>query len=184
MFVVYVSEAGKCIRYVYFSRVIGQIEDKNKLPQVKNGKNLHKNFQDVMVKLFKEYIEVEKPVKFIRKNLILKGRVDILTESGVIEIKTCNRMPRYPYENHLRQINIYMKLTNKTRGLLIYINQNNEEDRKYFEVNFDPELFEEDMMRFEELMKAVENKIPPRKEPSPLCKFCEYKEFCEKEDTF
>jgi CRISPR/Cas system-associated exonuclease Cas4 (RecB family) len=173
-----VSEVGRCLRFLYFSRVIGRLEDVGSKPEVIASKNMHVEFQNDYAAI-DETAKMEKEVMFVHENFIIVGKADIITEEKVIEIKTVKNLPEKPYPPHLRQINFYMKLCGREKGSLIYIKRETKE-QKTFSVDYDEDLFLEDLKRFEKLTKHLETTTVPEKERTKMCEFCEYKELCEK----
>ncbi len=173
-----VSEVGRCLRFLYFTRVIGRLEDVGSKPEVIAGRNMHVEYQNDYAAI-DQNAKMEKEVMFVHENFIIMGKADIVTREKVIEIKTVNNLPERPYAPHIRQINFYMKLCGREKGNLIYIERETKK-QKTFSVDYDENLFLKDLRRFEKLAKCLETTTVPEKEITKMCEFCEYKELCEK----
>ncbi len=174
-----VSEVGKCMRFLYFTRVLGRLEDISSKPEVVEGKTLHENFQNEWIEQVDSEAKQEEEAMFLHDKFVVRGKADIVSGDKVIEIKTTNKLPPRPYETHVRQLNFYLGLFKLEHGLLIYLLRNGN-GRREFEVGFDEGMFLNDLRRFEKLYECLTSFIVPEKEPSPLCNFCEYRFLCDR----
>ena len=109
--------------------------------------------------------EFEKTVNFNGKEITIIGRPDILLEDSVIEIKYSRTPEDKPLEHHINQLKIYMFLTNKNKGVLVYFTP-----RGLREFTFEEEV-KEDFIH-----SILETWGSPRYEWE--CQYCNYKEIC------
>ena len=173
-----VSEVGKCLRFLYLTRVIGRLEDIDSKPEVIAGRKIHAEFQNDYA-IFDENARMEEEVMFIHENFVVVGRADIITDDRVIEIKTINSLPAKPYSAHIRQLNFYMRLCGRKKGTLTYIERETGK-QKDFSIELDENAFLEDLRRFEKLAKHLRSMSLPKREETGICKFCEYAVICER----
>ncbi|MCD6367760.1 MAG: Dna2/Cas4 domain-containing protein [Candidatus Aenigmarchaeota archaeon] len=192
----YPSEIGNCLRKVWYSYKYPKDVEPKLLKIFEVGNILHNFVVDVLeseknpdVKL----IESELPVKIKEKNFIISGRIDdvIVVESlekkFLVEVKSCKFLPMEgPQDHHVMQLNLYMHASGIHDGILLYIQKDDLESR-VFNIEYDEALAEKTLKRFEDLHRYLTNdEIPPPEakmnpDMSWMCKFCDYKDRCEKE---
>jgi len=101
----------------------------------------------------------------------------------VVELKTCNKLPYNPYSSHIEQINAYMHIFDKPKGLIVYISRT-QLGVRIFDYYGDWQLFQYTLDKAKVLKNALDNDIPP---PSNLplaerklyCKECPFKTLCQ-----
>ncbi len=77
-------------------------------------------FKEIFPNLESTEKEIEKTVEYDDKIITIVGRPDILLKDAVIEIKYSRLVNEEPLEHHLNQLKLYIFLTGKPRGYLIY----------------------------------------------------------------
>jgi len=160
---IWVSDLISCKKKVEFYRKFPEmfiIE-----PKLYIGKFIHTGIQEVLKEIY-ENVEIEKEVEKEIDGKIIKGRVDAILDDTILEIKyTSNTNLKEPYPHHIIQLKIYLWLTQKNKGKLIYITPNN-----LLEFDVDGEFKDEDII---ELIKN---------EKSPMwdweCCYCPFKPLC------
>ncbi len=70
---------------------------------------------------FQVEVEFEKEISIDNREVKIKGRVDALNENYVVEIKTARSDLGIPHDHHLMQLQIYLNILNREKGILIYI---------------------------------------------------------------
>jgi len=195
----YPSEAGTCIRKVWYSYKYPQQIKTDTLKIFEMGNVMH----DFIVRVLKsekmkdvKLLESELPFKLPMENFLISGRVDdvfLIKSSGktfVAEIKSSKmlNMIKKPQKHNVMQLQLYMFATGIHNGLLVYIEKNTLQ-AKVFEINFDEDIIKEILNRFNELHDSLlTNNIPPaearinKSDIGWMCNYCEYKEKCDKED--
>lgn len=129
---------------------------------------VHRGLEELLKEYgFQSEVEVVREVKVNDKNYIIKGRVDALNEDCVVEIKTARSDIGLPHEHHIGQLQIYLNLLNRNKGVLIYITP----DRI---VEFPVE--KEEINMNELLKETLENSKHPRWEWE--CRYCMFAKIC------
>lgn len=133
------------------------------------GELVHKGLQGMLSSRGYEIeYEVAKRVPLDNGEATVKGRVDALSSEEVIEIKT-SRGPaeKLPYPHHLLQVRLYMELTGRSKGVLIYLSSD-----KILEYRVDPgEPVLEKLLR-----ETADASVAPRWEWE--CKNCVFSRIC------
>ena len=192
----YPSEIGSCLRKVWFSYKKPKELDKDKIKIFQVGIMLHDFIADVLrsektpeVRL----IDSEVPFKLYFPDFMISGRVDdilIVEENGkkiLVEVKSTKslNMINEPQDAHVKQLQIYMHALKIPNGMIVYVEKSSLKTIE-FEVEYDEEQVKEIMKRFEKLHEfIITNKMPePEAKLDPnknwMCKYCEYREECER----
>ncbi len=129
-------------------------------------KNLVLNYKE---KLFKDLVsttsEVEKKISVNGKEITITGRPDLVMEDSVIEVKYSRTPEDKPLEHHIAQLKLYMYLTNKRKGILVYFTPHGL--REF--------IFEEEISdNF--VHELINNWKTPRYDWE--CQYCNYREIC------
>jgi len=171
---IFVSEVTYCIRKAYLLRRDPRPFNREKLVILVWGSLAH-----FLVENYIDYDGVlcEKSVSVDLGGFKLKGRADIIIDDYIVELKTAYSLPDKPFNHHVLQLQAYLWMLDREEGFLVYIARRAggivsfkiERDVKYW-----IEIVDRARKLHEHLKK---NEIPPP-EKSPLCKFCEYKEYC------
>jgi len=129
-------------------------------------KNLVMDYRE---KLFKDLVsttsEVEKKISINGREITIIGRPDIIMEDSVIEVKYSRTPEDKPLEHHIAQLKLYMYLTNKKKGILVYFTP-----RGLREFIIEEEIDEE------YVQELVNNWKTPRYDWE--CQYCNYREIC------
>lgn len=129
-------------------------------------KNLILNYKE---KLFKDLVsttsEVEKKISINGREITIIGRPDIIMRDSVIEIKYSRTPEDKPLEHHIAQLKLYMYLTNKKKGILIYFTPHGL--REF--------VFEEEISD-NYVQELVDSWKTPRYDWE--CQYCNYREIC------
>ena len=97
---------------------------------------------------------------------IIKGRVDLLKDGEIIEIKTSRAGFKIPYEHHIEQLQIYMNLLKANEGRLLYITPDRIVEFKFVRRKIDMKQVLNDYFKSD----------GPRYEWE--CKYCPFSQFC------
>lgn len=86
---------------------------------------------------------------------------------------------RKPKPDHLEQVNTYMYCLELDRGVIMYISRGDPALRKFFNVEFSPELWEKTHKKIRlALDSAFEERLPPVKTNNYTCRICPYSYVC------
>ncbi|MCY0874933.1 MAG: PD-(D/E)XK nuclease family protein, partial [Firmicutes bacterium] len=150
------------------------------------GIALHEGLETLLTMYGEKKIEFEKEVRKQYDNFTLIGRLDGITEDNiVVEFKTVYKPPDHPYEEHVFQVLIYMNMLNTTKGVIVYIGNNEMkefivEDGKVTELETGQIFFSQYHVDDEWIKKQIENyKTRTLIAPFDECKFCELKKTCQ-----
>ena len=177
---IHVSEVVGCLRKAWLNRKYGDVRNLNHLSDMKCvilGLGLASHF--VLEQALRElgYV-VEKPVTLEFPNgLKLIGTPDAFNDKAVLEVKTVNKIPDYPYEHHILQLNAYLNILNYDSGLIIYICKKDGKV-KIYEIRRDMRKYVQILQRAKKLHYHISKDIPPDPEPSYLCNYCEWRLYC------
>jgi len=185
----YVTDAGKCPRAVYFSMKDAPKEpyDARSLRSFENGDHTHIRLTSALFSLgIVCAVEVAIP-----PNETLHGRADAIVRIDgspyVVEFKSINR---YAFENrlarpdpdHLKQLQLYLHFFKLPKGILVYENKDTQ-DLKEFVVEYDNALVARTLAELGEIRGYVERGVVPSK-PDGIepwrCDYCPYKATCAK----
>ena len=177
---VHVGEVVQCLRKSWFNRKYGDVRNLNHLSDSKCvilGLGLASHF--VLEEALRELGYVtEKPVTVEFPNgLKLIGTPDAYNDKVVLEVKTVNKIPDYPYEHHILQLNAYLNILNYDSGLIVYICKKDGRV-KIYEIRRDMRKYVQILERAKKLYYHISKDIPPEPEPSHLCNYCEWKLYC------
>ena len=176
---IHVTDLTTCIRRSYFEKVYGRkINYPNSL-FILRGILVHEAILEQLAKELKANYEIEIEYKGI------KGRIDLLTEKEVIEIKTINKVPIFPYSGHLEQLNFYCFASDRDVGILVYVGI---ADGKVisFEHYANREMLDKTLEKFVKLKESLEQLVPPSSNLDLVsrkifCPNCPYRDKCEEE---
>jgi CRISPR/Cas system-associated exonuclease Cas4 (RecB family) len=105
----------------------------------------------------------------------------LIVELKSINNKNWDKLPKtLPKMEHRMQLQLYMYLTGIRQGVVYYENKDNQ-DQKYFYVAYNPEMVEKIINDIRYVIKHIdENKLPERDYPpvSFQCTYCDYKDMC------
>jgi len=173
--VIHVSEVSGCLRKAYYTRrtPMKAADTVHVIMTIGNG--VHQQLQQYLVSQgWRSEVEVIWNFKKFR----LTGHIDLYhpKENIVVELKTINKKPGKPYQNHLIQLNAYMKMINAAKGYLVYIARDGHV--KVFRHRFDKQLWSQTIKRAFYLWYSLRDNKPPKPERSPLCNYCPFRWTC------
>lgn len=184
----YVSDAGKCPRAIYF-RIKGYAKkemDARVLRLLDHGDHTHLRIMGVLFSLgIVRASEVEIPSKET-----IGGRADAIVSLNnhlyVLEIKSVNKAAfnklEKPNPDHAKQLQLYLHYFKLGDGVIIYECKDTQ-DIKEFVVSYDKEEVDAILKDFEEIKKRINaNVVPeiPDNMEKWRCDYCPYGEECVK----
>lgn len=193
----YPSEAGNCIRKVFYSYKNPKEVDLELLKIFEAGNILHEFIVDVLESEKNPHVELlekESPFTLEIDDVTISGRVDdiiivkIDNKVFLVEVKSTSSL-KYtdePSEAHIMQLQLYMNAKNIHNGLIIYLEKNTLQS-KSFHVKYNEKIFEKTIRRLKEIHQYLkENKLPiPEARiistKTWMCKNCQYREDCFKD---
>jgi CRISPR/Cas system-associated exonuclease Cas4 (RecB family) len=195
----YPSEIGSCMRKTWYSYKFPQQVDAKLMKIFAMGDMLH----EFVVKVLQsektkdvQLLQYEFPIKVQIDDFLVSGRVDdliLLKMSGktvLVEVKSCRDIVwiKGPQPHHIPQLQFYMHATGVHSGILLYIDKASLQTRA-FEIPYDESLCKTIEDRFRGLNRHLkENSLPPPEAKQKIdtkwmCKFCEYKDMCDRDAT-
>ena len=171
---IFVTDAvAPCLRKVYYSRVFGMMKNLSMI----RGLRVH---EELLAKLAHELdCSYEEPVEKTVDGIKILGRIDVLCDDSVIELKTS----RYPdlREEWILQVNAYMGLTGRETAYVVVLY--GEPDLRVYvhKLEYDPEKFTAFLDRVRTLSESLRTDNPPPAQRSKLCNYCEFKPLCKNE---
>ena len=189
----YPSEAGSCLRKVWYSYKYPKEIDPELRKVFEMGNILH----DFVVEVLKsektpsvKLLESEVPFTLKVEDFLISGRVDniILVEINgkkyIVEVKSTRFLFDKPQKHNIMQLQLYMHALKIHNGMLLYIEKNSLNSR-LFEIKFDKKIVEDVMKRFGSLHKNITEDVLPlpearleKEEMGWRCKYCEYGDKC------
>ncbi|CAJ31498.1 putative nuclease [Betalipothrixvirus acidiani] len=150
------------------------------------GVALHEGLEKLLTMYGEKKIEFEKEVRKQYGDYTLIGRLDGLTEDNiVIEFKTVAKPPDHPYEEHIFQVLIYMNMVNATKGVIVYVGNNEMrefivEDGKVTEIETGQTFFSQYHVDDEWIKRQIEMYMTKTLiAPFNECRYCELRKSCQ-----
>jgi len=193
----YPSEVGSCLRKVWYSYMFPSEVEPDLVKIFEIGNIVH----DFIVKVLKsekspdvKLLKSEFPFKVNVDDFVISGRVDnlILVQSSgevfLVEVKSTKDL-KYVKEaapHNIVQLQLYMHFTGVHKGLLLYVDKGNLKTRS-FEIPYSEAEVNKILDRFRALHKSLkDDKLPEaearsHEEINWMCKYCEYRDRCEKD---
>ncbi len=167
----YPSEAGNCVRKIYYSYRTPKETDVEILKVFEMGNLVHGFIVDVLKSEKNSEIELiasEDPFQVKIDNFVVSGRIDdvLLVKADnklyVIEVKSTADLSytKEPNEAHVYQIQLYMHHSKIKEGIILYVEKNTLQ-AKSFVINYDETKLNEALDRFRLLDNSLRNKILP-----------------------
>jgi len=155
---IYITDLVGCIRRSYYIKKYGFPVDESTALWLLLGTMFH----DLIIPVIAEALNGQKevPTMYSYEGVDIRGRVDILLDDAVIELKTCTKLPMKPKLSHVEQVNAYMHFFNKPKGVLVYVSKI-QADVAVFECNKNPHMFQQTLEKAKILKEAIENNTPP-----------------------
>jgi CRISPR/Cas system-associated exonuclease Cas4 (RecB family) len=194
----YPSEVGSCLRKLWYSYKYPLEVDSDLLKIFEAGNIIHGFVVEVLKSEKNKDVELlksEMPFKIEAEDFVVSGRVDdlvLVKASGknvLVEVKSTKDISfvKKPQTNHVMQLMFYMEATGVHNGIVLYIDKNDLKS-KVFEVEFDSHRAAEIFDRFKFLHEHLKKDAVPEAEAKGvegikwMCKYCEYKEKCNKNE--
>lgn len=193
----YPSEAGNCLRKVFYSYKNPKAVDTELLKVFEAGNILHEFIVDVLESEKNpqvELLETESPFTLEVDDMTISGRVDdiiivkIDNKIFLVEAKSTSTL-KYtdePHEAHVMQLQLYMHAKDIHNGLIIYLEKNTLQS-KTFPVSYDAKYADKTIKRLKDLHQHLkEDKLPIAEariiySKGWMCKGCQYREDCIKD---
>lgn len=193
----YPSEAGNCMRKVFYSYKNPKEVGLELLKIFEAGNILHEFIVNVLESEKNPHIELlekESPFTLEVDDMTISGRVDdivvlkIDNKVYLVEVKSTSSLKytNEPHDAHVMQLQLYMHAKNIHNGIIIYLEKNTLQSKSFL-VTYDDKKNEKVIERLKELHKHIkENKLPiPESRiistKSWMCKKCQYREDCFKD---
>ncbi len=190
----YPSEAGNCIRKVFYSYKNPKEVGLELLKVFEAGNILHEfivNVLDSEKNPHIELLEKESPFTLEVDDIVISGRVDDIVVVKVdnkvylVEVKSTSglKYTHEPHEAHIMQLQLYMHAKDIHNGLIIYLEKNTLQS-KSFDVAYDAKYADKTIKRLKELHQHIkEDKLPIPEarviySKNWMCKGCQYREEC------
>lgn len=169
--VVWVTEVSRCIRQSFYSRIFLRSPDFGAAYTILRGRLLH----EVILKNMPIGVtEVEEGTRSITVEgaggrVEIRGRADMVIGDYVVDLKTSERAPERLPEEYRDQVQLYMELYGKNKGLVVYITR---DGLKYFYEERDEGRISKLKEKALKLSRALrENKLPEA-EVGVWCRWC------------
>ena len=135
-----------------------------------------------------EIVDIEKEMKDNPFKWV-SGSADAITDSHIIDFKTCKKLPSKPSDQYKRQINFYSYMyylhtgIEITKGSIIYIEKESA-FRKHKIFEFD--LLDVDSNRhlMMSAMEQIAAEEPPERKENTLCTTCPFRDNCDPHGFF
>jgi len=177
---IHVTDLTTCLRRSYYIKKHGFPMNEKLAYWLLFGQVIHDMVEKEIAEYYNGKAEMQGYIKW--DNVKVHATCDVLTDQYVIEIKTCNRIPYKPYDNHREQLNAYLHIFNRQIGKLVYISRSQLQSH-VFTIQPEYTLFVETMQKAVVLDQALKNNKPPRCNLSLdqrkfYCRDCPYKDKC------
>jgi len=169
---IYVTELTQCLLKSWYNRAMGVPPSDEKIVVLLLGDDVH-----YLINSQFPLGEGEKSFEKEYNGVRIRGRVDRIVGSTILEFKTTSRIPTEPLSHHVDQMQLYFWLTDTEKGFLVYVAKTNGKVR-VFEVFRDDEKIKELLEKAVKLSESLKKGEPPEPENSWLCDYCEYKSQC------
>jgi len=181
--VVFPSEIGICFRRSYLSRKFEFEKQINEI-YLDLGEQQHKHIEEYFKEKLNCQVEIE--IHDEIENLKINGRIDLICNNDLIELKTIATQYFQIKEYHLYQVALYYYILKKqnykiNNVYIIYLNRITKEVKQY---KIDDKVLEEQtkkaiewIKKYKEYLKAEDYKKVPGVN-NFICKHCEFKAKC------
>ena len=191
---VHASELGYCLRKTYFQTIKPKPLSIELLGIFELGNVLHEKMTEILENLMKKEgseilrIESEKRIIFYfpEDDFRISGQYDdlVFLKNGKTVLIEKKSIKNFIYldaakDEHIMQANLYAKALMPNETQLVYISKENLAVKSFVVVP-DMKIVKLAIARAKTLHHAISNKIPPQKEKSWICRFCDYAKECEK----
>ena len=187
----YITDAGKCGRAIFFKfkNVPREKMTPDVLRMLDHGDYIQ---MQILSTLFSLGIVRASEIK-IPPQEIISGRADAIISINndlyVVDFKSMNSMVfknlQEPKEENVNQIQLYLHYFKIPKGILLYVDKDRLE-LKEFLVEYNPVLAKNLLSSLQDLKTKIDKNIIPSRLPDYpenwQCKYCQFKEICEKAD--
>ena len=184
----YITDAGKCSRAVFFKfkNAPKAKMDARIMRIFEHGEYLHRNIFNILYRL-KMGVTTEVNIP---SQALVSGRADAIIcvngENYVLDIKSINSFIfkglSAPKEENLFQIQLYMHYFGIPKGILLYIDKDQQELKEFF-VSYDEKMCGSLIKNFEQLQTKIEqNQVPvvlPDYPRNWQCNYCQFRQVCD-----
>lgn len=169
---IYVTELTQCLRKSWYARAMGIPPADEKIVVLLLGDDVH-----YLINSQFPLGEGEKSFEKEYNGVRVRGRVDRIVGSTILEFKTISRLPQEPLPHHVEQMQLYFWLSDSSKGFLVYVAKTNGGIR-VFEVERDEETIKMLLEKAVMLSDSLKKGEPPDPEKSWLCDYCEFRAQC------
>lgn len=171
----FASQAGVCSRKLWYEKKGYASEPEVKLLGIfEIGNILHEYVQKNIMSDNKH--EIEYPIQIKEGDIVIRARIDALSDKEVIEIKSATSFKdeiTTPKPLNIMQTNLYLSKFPKHTGKLVYISKLNLLITE-FDIEFDKELYDITISKFFKCYEHLLIDELPELERSDQCKYCEF----------
>ena len=155
---IHVTDLTGCIRKSYYIKKHGFPFSEKVAFWLLFGSLVHESLSPVIARRINGETEVRTKYKY--KGVEILATADVLGDNEVIELKTCKNLPYSPFHSHVEQINAYMHMFGKPRGVIVYISRT-QLGVRVFEQLGDWDLFKRTLDKAVLLKTALDKDVPP-----------------------
>gem|GEM_PF-804019 len=171
--VIWVTEVSRCIRQSFYSRIYLRSLDFSAAYTILRGRLLH---EVVLKNMPLGVTEVEGGTRGIIVEddvgkVEIRGRADMVVGEYIVDLKTGERAPDKPPEEYRDQVQLYMELYGKSKGLIVYITR---EGLRYFQESRDEGRIAKLKEKALKLSRALRENKPPEPEVGFWCRWCSW----------
>jgi len=163
--VFYASQAGGCMRKVYFEKILGRRDfDIVTRKKMLVGDIIHDFFQEHVLPKG-EGIANEPTLKIEQEGLVIVGHADHVEMSELDELKSTAWLSfseEKPDDGHVRQLMLYMKALNRSHGQVTYIEKASFKIVEHA-IKFSEKIYDETIEGFKRIYTAVLTKKSPER---------------------
>jgi CRISPR-associated exonuclease Cas4 len=118
--VVYVTDLVECQLKREYEQVFPEVARADFFnPVTLVGDIVHKGVQAILQGFAEARFEVEGEMLF--EGVRIRGRADMLLDDRVVDFKYTRSVRYIPYDHHVLQVRIYMRMFGKARGSILYV---------------------------------------------------------------
>ncbi len=169
--VIWVTEVSRCIRQSFYSRIYLKSLDFSAAYTILRGRLLHEVVLKNMPIGVTEIGEGTRSVvvEGATGRVEIRGRADMIVGDYVVDLKTSERAPEKLPEEYRNQVQLYMDLYGKSKGLVVYITR---DGLRYFYEERDEERISRLKEKALKLSMALKENKLPEPEVGAWCRWC------------
>ncbi|MFZ8789177.1 MAG: PD-(D/E)XK nuclease family protein [Acidilobaceae archaeon] len=170
---IWATEVSRCIRQSFYSRIYLKSLDFGAAYTILRGRLLH---EVVLRNMPLGVTETEEGTRSIvvedeAGKVEVRGRADMVVGDYIVDLKTSERAPDKLPEEYRGQVQLYMELYGRSKGLVVYITR---EGLKYFQENRDEGRIAKLKEKALKLSRALRENKPPEPEVGFWCRWCSW----------